>query len=150
MNQGEYEALMSDPTKRIDRDLDWAVDDSHPAALSFRTDISSEAGYPLYVKGYLNQNSRKLTYVLLHRAEGCVYRLDLGMEHPNLDGTRVGEKHKHAWTPELGIKDAYVPKDITATLDEPVKVWEQFCTEAKVVHSGQMGEPPAEQMDMML
>jgi hypothetical protein len=72
------------------------------------------------------------------------------MEHPNLDGTRVGEKHKHAWTEDLGIKDAYVPEDITATLDEPVRVWEQFCAEAKVVHSGQMGVPPAEQMDMML
>jgi hypothetical protein len=95
---------MSDTTKRIDRDLDWAVDDSHPAALSLRTEISSEPGNPLYVKGYLNRNSRELTYVLLHRAEGCIYRLDLGMDHRNLDGTGVGEKHKHAWTEETGIK----------------------------------------------
>jgi hypothetical protein len=150
MNQGEYEALMADTTKRIDGDLVWAVDEGHPAALSFRTEISSEVGYPLSVKGYLNRNSQKLTYVLLHRAEGCIYRLDLGTEHPNLDGTRVGEKHKHDWTEGIGIKDAYVPPDITATLDEPVEVWQQFCAEANMTHAGRMNSPPPDQPDMML
>lgn len=140
---------MSDTTKRIDRDIAWIVDDSHPAALSFRTEILSETGYPLSVKGYLNRNSRKLTFVLLHRAEGCIYRLDLGTEHPNLDGTRVGEKHKHHWSEGTGIKDAYVPEDITSTLDEPVEVWRQFCAEARMTHAARMSLPP-EQMGMML
>ncbi len=90
MNQGEYGALMFDTTKRIERDLTWTVDDSHPAAFSFRTEILSDADYPLIVKGYLNPNSRKLTFALVHRAQGCIYRLDLGAEHPNLDGTLVG------------------------------------------------------------
>lgn len=61
MNQGEYEALMSDTTKRIDRDIAWIVDDSHPAALSFRTEILSETGYPLSVKGYLTGDYPHLT-----------------------------------------------------------------------------------------
>lgn len=149
MNQGEYEALMFDETKRIERDLAWA-DDEHPAAVSFRVEVSSDAGYPLSIKGYLNRRSCKLSFVLLHRAEGCIYRLDLGAEHPNLDGTRIGETHKHRWSEEMGIKDAYVPQDITATLDEPTRVWEQFCDEAHIHHAGSLGEPPPEQMDMML
>jgi hypothetical protein len=70
-----------------------------------------------------------LTFVLLHRVEGCIYRLDLGTVHPNLDGTLIGEKHKHRWSEGIGVKDAYAPEDITATLDDPVGVWEQFCTE---------------------
>lgn len=140
---------MSDITKRIDQDLAW-MEDEHPAAVSFQVGVSSDAGYPLSIKGYLNRNSRKLTFVLLHRAEGCIYRLDLGTEHPNLDGTRVGEKHKHNWIEGVGIKDAYVPPDITATLEEPTRVWEQFCAEAQVSHTGRLGEPPPEQMDMML
>ncbi len=150
MNQGEYGALMFDTTKRIERDLTWTVDDSHPAAFSFRTEILSDADYPLIVKGYLNPNSRKLTFALVHRAQGCIYRLDLGAEHPNLDGTLVGETHKHLWTEGLGIKDAYAPKDITATVDEPVEVWKQFCAEARMTHDGTMGPPPPDQLDMML
>ena len=140
---------MEDTTKLIDQDIAWAVDEGHPAAISFRAEVSSAAGYPLYVKGYLNRNSRKLSFVLLHRAEGCVYRLDLGTEHPNLDGTRIGEKHKHRWTEGVGVKDAYIPEDIVATLDDPAGVWKQFCTEARMVHSGKMTLPP-EQMDMVL
>lgn len=141
---------MEDTTKRIDCDITWTIDDSHPAALSFRTEVFSEADYPLSAKGYFNHNSRKLTFVLLHRAEGCIYRLDLGIEHPNLDGERVGEKHKHRWSEDMGIKDAYAPKDITATLDDPVGVWEQFCSEAQMNHGGRMHLPPPGQMDMML
>lgn len=150
MNQGEYEALMSDTTKLIERDLAWTVDASHPAAFSFRAEISSDANYPLLVKGYLNPNSRKLTFALLHRAQGCIYRLDLGAEHPNQDGTLVGETHKHRWSESHGIKDAYVPKDITATVDDPIEVWEQFCVEARMTHAGDMDPPPADQLDMML
>lgn len=150
MNQGEYEALMSDTTKRVDRDIAWEEAEGHSAALSFRTEIMSGAGYPLFVKGYLNRNSGKLTYVLLHRAEGCIYRLDLGAEHTNLDGTRVGEKHKHGWTEGMGVKDAYVPDDITATPNEPVEVWRQFCAEARMHHEGEMDVPPADQIDMLL
>ncbi len=139
---------MSDETKRIDRDLAWEQDASHFVALSFRTEVSSDVGYPLYAKGYLNRNSQKLTYTLIHRAEGCIYRLDLGIEHTNLDGTRVGETHKHRWIEGLGIKDAYVPQDITAGVDAPDAVWGQFCAEARMVHDGRMSPTPAEQMDM--
>lgn len=150
MNQSEYEALMFDTTKLIERDLAWAVDASHPAAFSFRTEIVSDANYPLSLKGFFNPNSRKLTFSLIHRAQGCIYRLDLGAEHPNLDGTRVGETHKHRWIEGVGIKDAYAPKDITAMVGDPVGVWEQFCTEARMTHDGKMDPPPADQLDMML
>lgn len=150
MDQSEYEAIMFDKSKRIERDLVWANDASHPAAFSFRTEVLSDAHYPLSLKGFLNPNSRKLTFSLLHAARGCIYRLDLGAEHPNLDGTRVGETHKHRWTEDLGIKDAYVPPDITATVDDPVEVWVQFCDEARITHHGDMDPPPADQLDMML
>lgn len=150
MNQGEYEALMSDVTKRIDRDIAWAEDEDHSPAVSFRVEVLSDPGYPLYAKGYLNRAAHKLTYVLIHRAEGRVYGLDLGKDHKNPGGNLVGENHKHRWSEQTGVKDAYVPEDITATVDSPVEVWEQFCAEANLTHSGIMNSPPPEQLDMML
>lgn len=141
---------MADASKRIEGDISWGEAHGHPAAVSFRESVESEAGYPLSVKGYLNRSSRKMTFVLLHRAESCIYRLDLGTEHPNSDGTRVGEKHKHPWVEGIGARDAYVPPDITATVDDPVAVWSQFCEEANMTHDGVMNEPPPQQMDMML
>lgn len=140
---------MADATKRIGQDIIWGTDHGHSAALSFREIVDSDAGYPLSVKGYLNRTTRKLTFNLLHRAEGTIYRLDLGTEHPNSDGTRVGEKHKHPWVEGVGAKDAYEPPDITATVDDPVEVWKQFCEEANLSHMGTMNQPPPEQMDMM-
>lgn len=150
MNQGEYEALMRDPSKRIEGDITWGQDHGHPAALSFREAVESDSGDPISVKGYLNRNSRKLTFVILHRALGPIYRLDLGIEHPNFDGTLIGEKHKHPWVEGIGARDAYEPEDITATVDDPVRVWQQFCEEANLTHSGAMGQPPSGQMGMML
>lgn len=141
---------MSDTTKRIDRHIDWAEDEDHSPAVSFVAEVFSEAAYPLYAKGYLNRAAQKLTYVLIHRAEGRIYGLDLGKDHRNPDGAMVGEKHKHRWSEQTGVKDAYVPEDITATVDRPVEVWEQFCAEANLAHDGNMNPPPPEQLDMML
>ncbi len=150
MNQGEYEALMSDTTKRIDRHIDWTEDEDHSPAVSFLVEVLSDPAYPLYAKGYLNRAARKLTYVLIHRAEGRIYGLDLGKDHRNPDGTLIGEKHKHRWSEQTGVKVAYFPEDIAATVDRPVEVWEQFCAEANLVHDGRMNPPPPEQLDMML
>lgn len=75
MNQGEYEALMADETKRVDGDISWVEDEDHSPALHFRAEIASETGYPLFAKGYLNRVSRKLTYSLIHPGRGGYTRL---------------------------------------------------------------------------
>lgn len=141
---------MSDTTKRIERRIDWVEDEDHSPAVGFTVEVLSGPGYPLYAKGYFNRAARKLTYVLIHRAEGRIYGLDLGKDHRNPDGSLVGEKHKHRWSEQTGVKDAYAPEDITATVDHPSEVWEQFCAEANVSHDGDMAAPPPEQLDMML
>lgn len=53
----------------------------------------------------------------------------------------VGELHKHRWSESTADKEAYVPKDITATVDDPVTVWEQFCAEASITHEGRLATP---------
>ena len=49
--------------------------------------------------------------------------------------------HKVRWTPEDQDKLAYLPEDITAEWWEPVVVWEQFCAEANLKHTGTMIGP---------
>lgn len=150
MTQSEYEALMADGTKRIEGNISWVEDEDHSPALNFLAEVHSEAGYPLYAKGYLNRVARKLTYVLIHRSEGRIYGLDLGKDHRNPDRELVGEKHKHSWSEQASDKEAYVPEDITATIEDPPNVWRQFCGEAGLSHNGEMNSPPPEQLDMML
>lgn len=151
MNQGEYEALMADENKMIDGDITWAEDENHSPALYFQTQVASEAGYPLHARGYLNRASKKLTYSLIHRGVGRIYALDLGRAHKNPGGELVGEKHKHRWSEGIiGTKEAYEPRDVTATVDQAVEAWAQFCAEARLGHNGNMNEPPSQQLDLLL
>ncbi|WP_072620517.1 hypothetical protein [Spirulina major] len=39
---------------------------------------------------------------------------------------------------------------ITAPATDPVRVWEQFCQEAKIHHNGRMDTPPPTQLDLFL
>lgn len=140
---------MVDMTKKISGDIVWSEDEDHSPALEFRAEVSSEAGYPLFVKGYLNQAARKLTYAVIHRAIGRIYGLDLGRDHHNPDCERVGEKHKHSWSEQTALHKAYVPEDITAAAEEPCEVWQQFCAEANLYHEGTMLPPPAQQLGLL-
>ncbi|GBF80954.1 hypothetical protein [Aphanothece sacrum] len=45
-------------------------------------------------------------------------------------------------------KQAYVPPDITASVDEPTTVWQQFCIESNITHNGLMNDPPLSQLDI--
>ena len=61
MIQSEFEALMDDTTKCITDDISWSPNEDHSPAVEFRVEVYSEAGYPLFAKGYSNVASRKLT-----------------------------------------------------------------------------------------
>ena len=101
----------------------------------------SDHEHILSIVGRWNPKAEKLSYVLLRRGTGRIYGLDLGAAHRNPDQREVGATHKHHWTTAFRDKHAYVPGDITASWDEPVHVWEQFCTEARIAHDGMMHRP---------
>ncbi|MGH8190537.1 MAG: DUF6978 family protein, partial [Rhodanobacteraceae bacterium] len=79
-----------------------------------------------------------------------IYGLDLGKDHHNPQCNQVGEKHKHRWTDQYRDKEAYEPRDITASATDPVTVWTQFCKEAKIAHHGQMMPPPPRSRELFL
>ncbi len=143
ISQQEFDTIPGDETKRIDEDLAWVKDEDHSPALEFRAEVSSKAGYPLFVAGRYNASAGTLSYAVIHRNAGRIYALDLGADHHNPECDRVGEKHKHKWNGEFRDKQAYVPEDITETWDRPLEVWKQFCAEANISHRGIMHPPVA-------
>jgi hypothetical protein len=148
LSQDEFEAILSDPTKQIEGDILWREDDDHSPTVEFRAEIISEPGYPLVVKGSYNPLAPALSYVIIHRNVGRIYALDLGKDHRNPTGERVGEKHKHRWREDCRDKWAYVPPDVTALVTEPLEVWQQFCIESNIIHTGKLNRPPPYQPDL--
>ncbi len=140
LSQQEYDAIMADDTKSISGNIAWERRLRSPAR-EFTVDIDSGEGHPLFLKGWYNPYSGKLSYAIIHRGVGRIYGLDLGADHQNPDGRFVGEKHKNYWKPDYRDKWAYVPPDITETWDRPADVWTQFCDEANLTHLGMMIPP---------
>jgi hypothetical protein len=151
LTQDEFEQLIDDPTKTIEEDIIWEYDEDHSPAVEFQVEVTSEEGYPLFIKGSYNQLTRKLSYAIVHRSVGRIYALDLGADHRNPDREEItGGLHKHRWDVLYKDKKAYIPRDITASVDEPVEVWRQFCAESRITHNGSINEPPPTQLDLFL
>ena len=140
LSQQEYDAIINDPTKVINEDIVWEGA-RNSLTREFRIDIESNDGHPIFVKGWYNAYSGKLSYAIIHRGEGRIYGLDLGAEHINPDGKPVGENHKNYWVPGSRDKWAFVPEDITEPWSRPAAVWAQFCAEANLRHSGELQDP---------
>ena len=148
MNQSEFEKLMDDTTKRINGDISWSEDEDHSPTVEFRIEVTSQIGYTLFVKGSYNPTAQTLTYALIHPSFGRIYALDMGKDHHNPTCTNVGEKHKHRWNEQLRDKETYMPEDITASVADPVAVWQQFCNESRITHNGLMHTPPPLQLEL--
>lgn len=141
ITQQEFDAILSDDSKRIDGDIQWGEDKDHSPALEFRAELRSAAGWPIVVVGRFNPSAGTLSYALIHRGAGRIYALDLGADHHNPTCLRVGEKHKHRWTEAFRDKEAYVPDNVSQDWDQPTVVWSEFCLEAKIQHNGVMHRP---------
>ena len=129
MSEAEFASIMSDE-KRIIGNITWGADSDHSPARSFRAEVETDEGWPLFVQGRYNRRARKLSYSLILRTAGRIYGLDMGRNHG-----MAGEKHKHR------NREVYAPDDITALYDDPATVWEQFCREAHIEHNGRMYSP---------
>ena len=140
LSQSEYEGIINDTTKVIHEDIAWEGA-RHSPVREFRVDIDSEDGHPIFVKGWYNPRSDKLSYLIVNRQVGRIYGLDLGADHINPDGNSVGEKHKNYWRSGFRDKWAYVPQDITEPWNRPAAVWAEFCAEANIRHTGTLHDP---------
>lgn len=140
LSQQEYEGIINDTTKVINENIDWEGASGMPTR-QFIVDIQSDDGHPIFVKGWYNPRSGKLSFSIIHRGVGRIYGLDLGADHVNPNGEAVGEKHKNYWRPGSRDKWAFVPEDITEPFNRPTAVWAQFCAEANIRHLGTIHDP---------
>lgn len=141
ISQQEFEAILADDTKRVIGNIAWGDDIDHHPAREFRAKIRNDGNYSMFVEGEYIPPSGKLSYSLILRGTGRIYGLNLGKAHRNPDGKMVQGKHKHYWKDGYRDKFAYIPEDITATWDQPIEVWRQFCAEANIRHQGIMRQP---------
>ena len=150
LSDAEFEAILANNTKSIEGDIVWQEDEDHSPSVEFKVQVETDRGYPLFMKGTFNPLIPAISYALISKTSGRIYALDLGKGHKNPDGTRVGDTHKHRWSEAFKDKQAYEPSDITASADDPVQVWQQFCLEATIQHNGHMLPPPPVQVNLFL
>ena len=148
LSDTEFRSILEDETKQIPENITWKEDEDHSPAWEFRIDVESTNGWPLFVQGRYNPVARTLNYTLILKTTGCIYALDLGKDHHNPEGKRVGETHKHTWSERDRDKRAYAPRDVKASVSDPVSVWKEFCAEARIRHQGAMQPPPPRQEEL--
>ncbi len=149
LSNQDFQRILDDTSKKVEGNIRWSEDEERSVNLVFRAPVVCDSGFPLEVRGRFNPKAGFLTHLLLLKGQGRIYALDLGQDHHNPDCQHVGEKHKHIWSEEFADKQAYVPEDITASWNNPVAVWQQFCCEAKLTHQGVM-HPPVIQRELDL
>ena len=66
LSQFEYDAIIATETKRIEGDISWGSD-QNSLSVRFRHDIDSDEGFPLYLQGWYNPYSGKLSYAIIYR-----------------------------------------------------------------------------------
>ena len=137
-------AILEDRSKEITGDLQWAQTGEHENLLGFRAEVESDSRWPIFVNASYNPEARALSYALIHRGFGArIYGLCIGKAHRNPENRqRMGELHKHQWREPYRDQYTYVPPDITASVDDPIALWQEFCTEALIKHKGQLSRIP--------
>ena len=135
MLQEEFETLIADTTKRVVGTIAWEVAKDNPSAKTFRVVVDVSGRYPLFVQGRYNPQGQKLSYPLVSKQKdvGRIYGLDFGQTHINPDLSVVGDPHKNYWTEGDGDRWAYEPRDISATWNDPIRAWTEFCVEANIL-----------------
>lgn len=148
LTDAEFKAILENGTKRIQGDITWGDDEDRSSAWEFRVEVESEDRWPLFVVGRYNSAAGTLTYALILKTTGRIYALDLGKDHHNPQCKQVGDRHKHKWSERFRDKEAYVPEDVTAPVSDPLAVWQEFCTEARIQRDGRMNPLPARQGEL--
>ena len=137
----EYKAIIDDE-KFITENIVWRNAPGRSPAQEFRVDVNYPDVDELRIQGWYNPFSGKLSYtIFIPSINRRIYGLDMGMSHTNPNQETVGSTHKNYWVEGAESDWAYEPQDITASLNDPVAVWRQFCAEANIRHTGTMSRP---------
>jgi len=140
--ESDLDVILDNETKIISCDIQWQADEDHSPAVEFLVPINSDLGYQLKIRGSYNSKCKTFGFAMLLGGHGRIYGLDIGTDHRNpKQKERIGKIHKHKWSNIYKDKQAYVPNDITKGVCDVVKIWKEFCIEAKIRHEGELQLP---------
>jgi hypothetical protein len=138
----EFEALLADPSKRIDEDILWDENKSLPHVVDFRIRVKSE-DYHLVIKGSHNRTLGKTSYTLFIGDLGRLFSVDYDRRHGI-----VGHFHCHRWDGE-SRKCIASPASVSDEIGrDPNKLWVWFCKEANIAHNGILHAFPPQQGEL--
>lgn len=75
----EVKVILAEQSKRIDGDVIWRDRQGRAAGKVFRVDVGSEPDWALFIAGFWNPESGKLTYDLVHGKRDRIIGLHLGV-----------------------------------------------------------------------
>lgn len=140
LNEAEVDAIIADPSKEIATDIVWSNARPNQVAQAFWILLTHDSPAQIHVRGWFNPVKANLSFSLI-AVKQRIYGLDMTGRHRNKDGQLFRGMHKQRWSDAAECAEAFVPDDITARWSEPRRVWEQFCTEARITHVGTLEEP---------
>lgn len=138
----QADEVMARP-KRLVGSIRWVETFGHHDLYEFRAQIDMDPPARIFLQGSANQRIGTFSFVVVCN-DTRIRALDIGKNHRNPDGQRVGDKHKHRWTDEHVDRDAYVPQDITTGAPIDV-VFREFLTECNIEFDGVFPRPPVAQ-----
>ena len=147
LSQAEFDAILTDDSKRIVGDIVWVADSGHFDAKWFKASVFSNANANLTVEGYSRPSKRKLgisLIVLGHRVAG----IDFGsnIRHRNVSGTRFEGAHLQLWWAAAGAAEAHPLPRGAPGWNQPVEVWIWLCDLLGIVHVGEMLSPDGDKV----
>lgn len=149
----EFGELLSDPTKESVGDIRWGAVAGREPAQRFTIAVQSASGWPLRVEAWWNPRAEKLSYALIYEGVGRIVGLDVDPttphHNPGCRPTRSTRSHCDCprgthiqrWSEADGMARADATPEITASWDEPVAAWRQFCDLINLAHRGILREP---------
>ena len=138
LSQHEYRTIMTDTSKRIEERISWKPKSSKSPAQEFHQNVLSDREWPLFIKGWWNPLSRKLSYALILRTTGRIFALDIGdCVHHNPTCQSITGAHIHEWDVETEDK-IVIPAPNIGSWNQPLEAWGLFCSLAVIIHRGKM------------
>lgn len=137
----DIDAILDDPSKTIEGNIQWLPDPNHPSAWIFHAPVAHSGETPLVAHGTLQPGQDRLSYLLVLRAVGRVFGICWGYRHLNPSGETVPGPHIHRWTSEHLDRRVEPLGDAGDGASDPIAAWRQFCTRANIVHRGALHPP---------
>lgn len=142
MNRQEFESLRDLPNKTIVADIEFQPNQGIATSLTFRgVKVDNALGYDIELIGFYKPAIPAVVFTFVVGGVGPICRLCVN----NTVHGDEGRTHKHSLKEETCPKDnlphAVARGDFDLNSQTVQDIWDRFCAEANIIHSGTLAEP---------